>query len=57
MHSVKGNVIAIGKLIEQPKRTMHLDPLRQREFAQTSVASEQCPLTGFSDGEGERIWR
>jgi hypothetical protein len=51
--SVKGDMVAIGELVEQPKRAMHLDLFLHCEFPQSSVASGQCALTGLGDGEGE----
>jgi hypothetical protein len=53
---VKGDMVSIGELVEQPKHAMHLDLLLQCEFPQSAVASEQCPSARFSNCEGERVW-
>lgn len=50
-------MVAVSKLVEQPKDTVHVDSFRPGELAQASVAREKCPLTGLRNGESERIRR
>lgn len=55
VQSVKGDVVAVRELIEQPEHAVHFDPLCKSEFPQTSIAGEQCPLSGLSDGESKSV--